>query len=136
MLVLYLDLTGSGNETISAHLYEPRNGRLVIMFKSFRGLPAYSGPGTNGKVFERVSPESERLSSEGDSEHGFPTPEINCFLAHKQSPGSTFPELERPVATPSRSWKFEAHRDTLYKDIGRKATNKRRIHSLLVWQKA
>lgn len=32
----YLDLTGSGSETI-AHLYEPGNGRITIMFNAFEG---------------------------------------------------------------------------------------------------
>ena len=34
--VMYLDLTGSGNET-AAHLVE--NGRLTIMFCAFEGNP-------------------------------------------------------------------------------------------------
>jgi hypothetical protein len=34
----YLDLTGSGNETIS-HLYEPGNARITINFNAFLGPP-------------------------------------------------------------------------------------------------
>ena len=34
----YMDLTGSGNETIS-HLYEPGNGRITVMFNAFEGAP-------------------------------------------------------------------------------------------------
>ncbi len=34
----YHDLSGSGNETI-AHLHEPRNGRITIMFNAFEGAP-------------------------------------------------------------------------------------------------
>jgi len=34
----YLDLTGSGNETVS-HLHEPGNGRITIMFNAFEGPP-------------------------------------------------------------------------------------------------
>lgn len=34
----YMDLTGSGNETIS-HLHEPSNGRITIMFNAFDGPP-------------------------------------------------------------------------------------------------
>jgi len=34
----YQDLSGSGNETI-AHLLEPRNGRITIMFNAFDGAP-------------------------------------------------------------------------------------------------
>ncbi|KAH8785477.1 hypothetical protein F5883DRAFT_87257 [Diaporthe sp. PMI_573] len=32
----YMDLTGSGSETI-AHLYEPGNGRITVMFNAFQG---------------------------------------------------------------------------------------------------
>lgn len=34
----YMDLSGSGAETIS-HLYEPGNGRITVMFSSFEGPP-------------------------------------------------------------------------------------------------
>lgn len=34
----YMDLTGSGNETIS-HLLEPNNGRITILFNAFEGPP-------------------------------------------------------------------------------------------------
>ena len=34
----YMDLTGSGNETIS-HLHERGNGRITIMFNAFEGPP-------------------------------------------------------------------------------------------------
>lgn len=34
----YLELTGSGNETVS-HLYEPGNGRVTVMFMAFEGGP-------------------------------------------------------------------------------------------------
>ena len=34
----YQDLSGSGNEAI-AHLYEPGNGRITIMFNAFDGPP-------------------------------------------------------------------------------------------------
>ena len=36
--IWYLDLTGSGNETIS-HLHERGNGRVTIMFNAFEGPP-------------------------------------------------------------------------------------------------
>lgn len=34
----YMDLTGSGNETIS-HLLEPHNGRMTVLFNAFEGPP-------------------------------------------------------------------------------------------------
>lgn len=34
----YMELTGSGSETI-AHLHEPGNGRITVMFNAFDGPP-------------------------------------------------------------------------------------------------
>lgn len=34
----YMELTGSGSETL-AHLYEPGNGRITVMFNAFDGPP-------------------------------------------------------------------------------------------------
>jgi hypothetical protein len=48
----YMDLTGSGNETIS-HLYEPHNGRITIMFTSFEGSPRIVRLFGHGAVLER-----------------------------------------------------------------------------------
>jgi hypothetical protein len=47
--VAYLDLTGSGNET-SAHLHEPGNGRMTIMFCSFSEKPLILRLYGQGKV--------------------------------------------------------------------------------------
>ena len=51
--VAYLDLTGSGVETI-AHLKE--NGRITIMFCAFEGPPRILRLYGKGKVWERNSP--------------------------------------------------------------------------------
>jgi hypothetical protein len=45
----YLDLTGSGNETIS-HLHERGNGRITIMFNAFEGPPKIVRFWGKGKV--------------------------------------------------------------------------------------
>ncbi|KWU45294.1 hypothetical protein RHOSPDRAFT_28889 [Rhodotorula sp. JG-1b] len=63
--VWYQDMTGSGNETIS-HLREPGNGRLTIMFNAFEGPPRIVRLFGRGKVFERDSPEYDRLLPVGD----------------------------------------------------------------------
>ncbi|KAK3324820.1 hypothetical protein B0T19DRAFT_239441 [Cercophora scortea] len=47
----YMDLTGSGNETIS-HLYEPGNGRITIMFCAFAGPPRIVRLFGHGTVLE------------------------------------------------------------------------------------
>lgn len=48
----YMDLTGSGNETIS-HLYEPGNGRITVMFNAFEGPPRIVRLFGRGTVLER-----------------------------------------------------------------------------------
>lgn len=47
----YMDLTGSGNETI-AHLHEPGNGRITIMFNAFEGAPKILRLWGKGRVLE------------------------------------------------------------------------------------
>ena len=56
--VAYLDLTGSGIETI-AHLRE--NGRIVFMFCAFEGPPKIVRFYGTGEVFARGTPDYERL---------------------------------------------------------------------------
>jgi hypothetical protein len=55
--VAYVDLTGSGIETV-AHLRE--NGRIVFMFCAFDGLPKIVRLHGTGTVHEPGSPEFER----------------------------------------------------------------------------
>ncbi|KAI0893986.1 hypothetical protein F4806DRAFT_126669 [Annulohypoxylon nitens] len=52
----YLDMTGSGNETIS-HLHEPGNGRVTILFNAFEGPPRILRLWGKGRVLESGSPE-------------------------------------------------------------------------------
>lgn len=47
----YLDLTGSGVETLS-HLHEPGNGRITIMFNAFEGAPKIVRFWGKGEVLE------------------------------------------------------------------------------------
>jgi hypothetical protein len=58
-VVAYLDLTGSGVETIS-HLKE--NGRIVLMFCSFQGPPNILRLHGRGKVVEPEQPEFRDLA--------------------------------------------------------------------------
>jgi len=73
----FLDLTGSGNETIS-HLYQPGNGRITILFQAFEGPPRVLRLYGKGKVFEKGSPEFDKFlqPSNEPEEIDFPTPEI------------------------------------------------------------
>jgi hypothetical protein len=59
--VAYLDLTGSGIETV-AHLRE--NGRIVFMFCAFEGRPRILRLHARGDAFEPGEPEFERLRPE------------------------------------------------------------------------
>lgn len=45
----YMDLTGSGNETLS-HLLEPNNGRITVQFNAFEGPPKIVRLWGNGKL--------------------------------------------------------------------------------------
>lgn len=57
--VAYLDMTGSGIETL-AHLRE--NGRICFMFCSFTEAPKIVRLHGTGEAFERSDPEFERLA--------------------------------------------------------------------------
>ncbi|KAF2635632.1 hypothetical protein P280DRAFT_473728 [Massarina eburnea CBS 473.64] len=55
----YLDLTGSGVET-HAHLHEPNNGRICVMFMAFDGPPRILRIWGTGRPIENGTPEFER----------------------------------------------------------------------------
>jgi hypothetical protein len=65
--IAYLDLTGSGVETI-AHLRE--NGRICVMFCAFDGRPRIVRVHGTGDVVEPKDPEFERLSAHFDAYPG------------------------------------------------------------------
>ncbi|RYP21120.1 hypothetical protein DL765_002409 [Monosporascus sp. GIB2] len=56
----YMDLSGSGNETIS-HLHEPGNGRITVMFNAFDGPPKIVRLWGKGRVLENGTPEFEEF---------------------------------------------------------------------------
>jgi hypothetical protein len=58
--IAYLDLTGSGIETVS-HLKE--NGRIVLMFCNFQGPPKILRLYGRGRVFEMGHPEFQSLAN-------------------------------------------------------------------------
>ena len=59
----YMDLTGSGNETIS-HLLEPGNGRITIMFNAYEGPPKIVRLWGKGRVLEKGTPQFEHFVEE------------------------------------------------------------------------
>lgn len=61
----YMDLSGSGNETIS-HLYEPGNGRITVMFSAFEGSPRIVRLFGHGSVLERGTAEFDRFVKKHD----------------------------------------------------------------------
>jgi hypothetical protein len=54
----YLDLTGSGVET-HAHLHEPGNGRICVMFMAFEGPPRILRIYGHGRAVENGTREFE-----------------------------------------------------------------------------
>lgn len=52
----YLDLTGSGVET-HAHLHEPQNGRICVMFVAYTGPPRIVRIWGTGRAVENGTPE-------------------------------------------------------------------------------
>lgn len=65
--VMYLDLTGSGNET-AAHVTE--NGRLTFMFCTFEGRPKILRLHCRGRIVTRLSPEWAELIAQFPSQPG------------------------------------------------------------------
>lgn len=59
----YMDLTGSGNETLS-HLHEPGNGRVTIMLNAYEGPPKIVRLWGKGRVLENGSPAFESFVKE------------------------------------------------------------------------
>lgn len=59
----YLDLTGSGIETLS-HLHEPGNGRITVMFNAFEGPPQIVRLWGKGEVLEYGSKKYEAFVNE------------------------------------------------------------------------
>jgi hypothetical protein len=55
-LFWYLDLTGSGSETL-AHLHEEGNGRITVMFNAFDGPPRIVRLWGKGRVLEYGTPQ-------------------------------------------------------------------------------
>ena len=97
--VAYLDLTGSGIETIT-HLRE--NGRIVFMFCAFAGLPQIVRLHGTGEVFTPESPGWDQLR-EHFPEHLCARAIISASLTRiSDSCGFAVPQLE-----------YVAERDTL-----------------------
>ncbi|ROV92360.1 hypothetical protein VMCG_09123 [Cytospora schulzeri] len=63
----YMDLTGSGSETI-AHLYESGNGRITVMFNAFEGPPRILRLFGHGRVLEGDTKEFEDFTKKHDVE--------------------------------------------------------------------
>lgn len=59
----YMDLTGSGSETL-AHLHEPGNGRITIMFNAFEGAPKIVRLWGQGSVLENGTNEFSKFIKE------------------------------------------------------------------------
>jgi hypothetical protein len=62
-LFWYMDLTGSGVETLS-HLQEPGNGRITVMFNAFEGSPKIVRLWGKGEVLEWGTEKFEKFVGE------------------------------------------------------------------------
>lgn len=60
-----MDLTGSGNETLS-HLHEPGNGRVTIMLNAYEGPPKIVRLWGKGRVLETGTPDFAAFVKEND----------------------------------------------------------------------
>jgi hypothetical protein len=99
--VAYLDLTGSGIETVS-HIRE--NGRIVIMFCAFTGPPKIIRLHGNGEVLRRGSPEFLQLIQKFPENTGARSIIRVAVTRVSDSCGYAVPFLD-----------FVAHRDSLDK---------------------
>lgn len=61
----YMDLTGSGSETI-AHIYEKGNGRITVLFNAFEGPPRILRIFGKGRVLEDGTAPFEEFVKEYD----------------------------------------------------------------------
>ncbi|KAH8910339.1 hypothetical protein BR93DRAFT_474567 [Coniochaeta sp. PMI_546] len=59
----YMELTGSGSETL-AHLYEPGNGRITVMFNAFDGPPRIVRVFGKGRPLENGTKEFQAFVAE------------------------------------------------------------------------
>ncbi|GJE94488.1 hypothetical protein PsYK624_106580 [Phanerochaete sordida] len=110
--IWYLDLTGSGNETIS-HLYEPGNSRMTIVFEAFEGPPRILRLFGHGRVIERDDPEFDQLVNRELGAYGWPTPEVMPGARAIIWLNIDKVSISRGSSVPL--FKFESHRDTLKK---------------------
>jgi hypothetical protein len=106
--VAWLDLTGSGAETI-AHLRE--NGRIVLMFCAFSGPPKVVRLHGTGRVVVPREPEWEALSTSFAPGHAAPRAVVVVQVARvSDSCGYAVPTYE-----------FTGERDVLDRANGRKS---------------
>ncbi|KAB5557852.1 hypothetical protein GE09DRAFT_88828 [Coniochaeta sp. 2T2.1] len=61
----YMELTGSGSETL-AHLYEPGNGRITVMFNAFDGPPRIVRIFGKGRALENGTKDFDTFVAEHD----------------------------------------------------------------------
>ncbi|ROW08178.1 hypothetical protein VPNG_06900 [Cytospora leucostoma] len=78
----YMDLTGSGSETV-AHLYEPGNGRITVMFNAFEGPPRILRLFGHGRVLEAGTTEYEDFIKKHDVATSFGSRSIVLVDIHQ-----------------------------------------------------
>ncbi|KAH7029165.1 uncharacterized protein B0I36DRAFT_325165 [Microdochium trichocladiopsis] len=106
----YLDMTGSGSETIS-HLYEPGNGRITVMLNAFEGAPKIVRLWGKGRVLESGTPEFARFVE--DNKVFTPTGTRSIILVDVHQVGSSC-GYSVPL------FDFKEHRDVLLNHFAKK----------------
>lgn len=110
--VAYVDLTGSGAETIS-HLYE--NGRIVVMFNSFDSAPRILRFWCSGHVIEKTDPRFQPLLVKMSADRFSAVRAIILLDVWKvaTSCGYGVPVLETTSGTDGQTTAFLKDRDTI-----------------------
>ncbi|KAI1803433.1 hypothetical protein F4811DRAFT_524796 [Daldinia bambusicola] len=78
----FVDMTGSGSETIS-HILEPGNGRVTVLFNAFEGPPRILRLWGKGRVLENGTPEFDRIVQKEKIEVIFGTRSIIVVDIHQ-----------------------------------------------------
>ncbi|EMD88841.1 hypothetical protein COCC4DRAFT_31980 [Bipolaris maydis ATCC 48331] len=106
----YMDMTGSGVET-TAHLHEPGNGRICVMFTAFTGPPKIVRIWGTGRALENGSAEYEGFVQDRKLSSAFSSRSIIVVDVHQcgTSCGFSVPYYD-----------FVGHRDILEKHFANK----------------
>lgn len=111
-LFFYIDLTGSGSETLS-HLHESHNGRITVLFNAFLGAPRIVRLWGRGEVLEYGTDRFDSFARQNNLEDKLIPGARAVVLVHITQVGSSC-GFSMPV------YEFKEHRQTLNKFFEKK----------------